>query len=151
MAVCWRFVRAAVALLSLATAATAASAGTCTADAFHYPELFGAGWEKMLASEVHNFNITAGTPEGKLVPTAGVNVCNVTLWYHHPGQNDTTKVQVWLPLENWNGRFAGVGGGGFRAGVFNGETLAWTAALGYAGRLTRLRIARACLYLNTKY
>lgn len=36
--------------------------------------------------------------------------------YTHPGWNDRINVEIWLPLDNWNGRFQGVGGGGYRTG-----------------------------------
>lgn len=37
--------------------------------------------------------------------------------YTHPGWNDTIDVKIGLPLKaNWNGRFQGTGGGGWRTG-----------------------------------
>lgn len=42
-----------------------------------------------------------------------VNFCNVTVTYTHPGFNDTIHINVLLPLYSWNGRFQGVGGGGW--------------------------------------
>lgn len=106
----------------------------CSTEAFTFPDLFGAQFVTLNAAPVQNWNLTVSTPEGKLIPATGLNFCNVTLLYHHPGQNDDTNVQVWLPLQGWNGRFAGVGGGGFAAGKLNGENLAGTVNLGYAGK-----------------
>ncbi|RYN42692.1 putative feruloyl esterase [Alternaria arborescens] len=62
-------------------------------------------------------------PSEQLVPLLGfssynISYCRVEMTYNHPGQNDTINLQVWLP-EEWNGRFQGVGGGGWRAGVFD--------------------------------
>jgi feruloyl esterase len=115
---------------------TVSAAGTCSKEAFQFPDLFGAQWLNLNATELDNFKLNATTPEGALIPTDGISVCNVTVQYVHPGQNDTTNVQVWLPLKNWNGRFAGVGGGGFTAGNFNGETLAATVNLGFSAAVT---------------
>lgn len=46
-------------------------------------------------------------PNGYVVVTAVVN---------HPPANDRVKVWIGLPLKGWNGRFCGVGGGGFMGG-----------------------------------
>jgi hypothetical protein len=48
----------------------------------------------------------------------GLNFCQVNVTLTHPGTGDAVKNQVWLPLTNWNGRFLGVGGGGYAAGVW---------------------------------
>jgi feruloyl esterase len=37
----------------------------------------------------------------------------------HPGANDRIGIDVWMPLEGWNGRFVGVGGGGYSGGSPN--------------------------------
>lgn len=42
--------------------------------------------------------------------------CQVIAIVNHPPSNDRVKVWVNLPLENWNGRFCGKGGGGFAGG-----------------------------------
>lgn len=106
----------------------------CSTGAFRYPAVFGAEFVSLNAAPVRNWKLNTTTPEGALIPTSGLSFCNVTLLYHHPGQNDNTNVQVWLPLQGWNERFVGVGGGGFAAGKLNGENLAATVNLGYAGK-----------------
>ena len=43
--------------------------------------------------------------------------CRVLAIVNHPPANDSVKVWVALPVENWNGRFEGTGGGGFAGGA----------------------------------
>ncbi len=61
--------------------------------------------------------------------------CAVEAARTHPVPDDPMHITVWLPLSTWNGRFQGVGGGGF-VGGFSYRML--TAALrdGYAGATT---------------
>ncbi|KAF4335420.1 tannase precursor [Fusarium beomiforme] len=61
-------------------------------------------------------------------------VCQVTVQYTHPGWNDTIKTYVTLPISGWNGRFVGVGGGGWSTG--NLADLAQPAFKGYAAVTT---------------
>ena len=44
------------------------------------------------------------------------NACFVTALVNHPPADDSVMVWVALPIENWNGRFLGNGGGGFSGG-----------------------------------
>jgi len=61
-------------------------------------------------------------------------VCRVTATTTHPPANDKVKIWIALPLNNWNGRFLGTGGGGFLGGSPFG--LAQPAGLGYAAGAT---------------
>lgn len=45
------------------------------------------------------------------------NLCMVTAHVTHPPHNDEVVVNVALPLTGWNGRFIGIGGGGFTGGT----------------------------------
>ncbi|KAG9245565.1 feruloyl esterase [Calycina marina] len=45
-----------------------------------------------------------------------LSFCNVTVTLMHPAADDIVFVYVWLPLDGWNGRFLGTGGGGLKAG-----------------------------------
>jgi feruloyl esterase len=45
--------------------------------------------------------------------------CAVTLYLTHPGAHDHVLVEVWLPVDGWNGRFEGIGGSGYAAGEFD--------------------------------
>lgn len=60
--------------------------------------------------------------------------CRVHLSITHPPADDDVNVWVWLPVEAWNGRFQGVGGGGFSAG--SPSALAEPLRNGYAAAAT---------------
>ncbi|MBP8256985.1 MAG: tannase/feruloyl esterase family alpha/beta hydrolase [Opitutaceae bacterium] len=60
--------------------------------------------------------------------------CVVSATVTHPPADDRVKVQVSLPLQGWNGRFRGTGGGGFYGG--NPKNLPGPLALGYAVAMT---------------
>jgi feruloyl esterase len=61
--------------------------------------------------------------------------CAVQAVVTNPPANDQIRVGVWLPTQNWNRRFQGLGGGGFSGGS---PTTVPTAALqaGYAAAAT---------------
>ncbi len=61
-------------------------------------------------------------------------VCRVTVVVTHPPAKDQVRVFVGLPLNNWNGRFQGVGGGGFTAG--DARRLAPALAAGFVAVAT---------------
>ncbi|KAL2112434.1 hypothetical protein VUR80DRAFT_7671 [Thermomyces stellatus] len=63
-------------------------------------------------------------------------VCAVNVTLTHPGANDEVTVWVWLPIDGWNGRFQGVGGGGWEAGTYSMSTLGKSAMEGYAAAST---------------
>ncbi|KAH8587947.1 Tannase/feruloyl esterase [Bisporella sp. PMI_857] len=80
----------------------------CLPTTFQNPKLFGAEF-------FGNVNVVNTT------------FCNVTATYTHPGQNDTVRVQVWMPTQ-WNGRMMGHEGSGEIAGLFDIGFGATTAA-----------------------
>jgi hypothetical protein len=104
--------------------ANLSSALICSPDASLYPSLPGAEFLSLTATEVKDYSLPAAN-------LTGLNFCNVSLSYTHPGQGDNINVQVWLPSVTWNGRFMGTGGGGYATGTF-ASALAPAVALGYS-------------------
>jgi hypothetical protein len=51
-----------------------------------------------------------------LPPAPVVETCRVHATVTTPGVNDQIGVDVWMPVNGWNGRFQGVGGSAFIAG-----------------------------------
>ncbi|WHT17437.1 tannase/feruloyl esterase family alpha/beta hydrolase [Crossiella sp. CA-258035] len=68
-------------------------------------------------------------------PLAYPAACEIKVTLTHPGVNDKVLVQAWLPKAGWNGRFQGVGGGGYAMGNFT-FGLASALAQGYAAATT---------------
>lgn len=64
-----------------------------------------------------------------------MSFCNVTLSLRHTGADDTVRVNAWLPLKDWNGRYQATGGGGLAAG-FGDAILAGQVGNGYAASTT---------------
>jgi Tannase and feruloyl esterase len=77
------------------------------------------------------------TIEGAVVQPAAngrPEFCRVTAVLTHPPAGDKIHVWIGLPMSGWNGRFQGVGGGGFSGGSPNG--IAAPVAQGYAAGST---------------
>ena len=66
---------------------------------------------------------------------SGLAICDVVVTLSHPGANDLVTVEVFLPLNGWNGRFQGVGGGGYDTDLGQ-ASLAPGAAMGYSTAIT---------------
>lgn len=75
--------------------------------------------------------LTKSNYTSPLAPGVSVDICSVTVSYHHQGEDDISWVNIWLPLNNWNGRFQATGGGGLAAG-FGDYYLIAAAVLGYS-------------------
>ena len=87
--------------------------------------------------------VTSGsyTPPGTTTPITGLpDFCNVALTQADSAGNPI-HIAVWLPAK-WNGRFQGIGGGGYSCGISYAGTGGPTASLqeavdsGYAGAST---------------
>ncbi|KAJ4387812.1 hypothetical protein N0V93_008415 [Gnomoniopsis smithogilvyi] len=64
-----------------------------------------------------------------------LDICDVNVTLSHGTSGDRVRVEVWMPLNNWNGRFQATGGGGFVAGTF-GQAMAPQVAAGFAASST---------------
>ncbi|EPQ26216.1 uncharacterized protein PFL1_06151 [Pseudozyma flocculosa PF-1] len=65
-----------------------------------------------------------------------LSFCEVNVTLTHGKAGDRVLVSTWLPHEaDWNARFQGTGGGGYRAGTF-GQALAPAVAQGYSAAST---------------
>jgi hypothetical protein len=108
---------------------------TCSSDAIPYPQLPGAKILGLSATEVVNYSIQVPRI-GAIGPAdlRGLDFCNVTVTYTHPGQEDAIHVEVWLPSK-WNGRFQGIGGGGYATGL-SGLGLSSAISQGFAAAST---------------
>jgi tannase/feruloyl esterase len=92
-----------------------------------------AACEKLAALKIENAMLVAGTvPAGQFkpppsppggmpsMPQAFANLpamCRVTGTLKPSSDSDIT-VEVWLPIENWNGKLQGVGNGGWAGSIF---------------------------------
>jgi len=74
------------------------------------------------------------TIESAAVDPANPGICRVTAITTHPPTGDKVKIWVGTPTANWNGRFLGIGGGGFVGGSSAG--INQPLALGYASGST---------------
>ncbi|WP_086819671.1 tannase/feruloyl esterase family alpha/beta hydrolase [Allokutzneria sp. NRRL B-24872] len=76
----------------------------------------------------------AGVPGRPPIPGVPAR-CEVTVELSHADAGDRVRVEVWLPLSGWTGRFLGTGGGGFATG-FSAEGLAPAVKGGFAAAAT---------------
>ena len=101
--------------------------------------------EKLSSLKLANTTITGAQPVafGAFTPPAGSSAapfkdlpafCRVS-GVIKPTADSDIKFEVWMPASGWNGRFEGVGNGGF-AGSISYEGLAGAVARGYAAAST---------------
>ncbi len=86
----------------------------------------------LTALVVPNTTITSAA----VAPADATNpaTCKVHATVTHPPAGDTVNIDVWLPVEGWNGRFQGVGGGGYVGG--SPQSLAAPVRQGYGAGST---------------
>lgn len=106
----------------------------CIPTTFHNPTLQGASFSSIQAAHVTNYSHTGFYTNNGIADVKSASLCNVTISYTHPAQNDLVNVQVLLPSSAWNGKMQGIGGGGFAAGLYEGSFSDMAAAInqGYA-------------------
>lgn len=108
---------------ALANRSPIAAGISCEATAFAHPDVFGTRVVSLSAAPVVNDSLAFEEGDVPGIPTLpgakvdGLDYCNVSITYTHPGLNDSINVMIWLPLKShWNRRFMGIGGGGFNTG-----------------------------------
>lgn len=106
----------------------------CVPHTFHNPTILGLDITSISASVVRNWSLEIA--QGSYVSheawnVTGLDFCNVSVISSHPGWGDSINTQLWLPLQDWNGRLQMTGGGGLITGL---EFPAMSGALadGYA-------------------
>jgi len=103
--------------------------------------------ESLAALKLPDTTITSAQPvaAGAFVPPSGFGVpaasaknlpafCRVTATIN-PAKDSDIKMEVWLPLTGWNGKYRGQGNGGFAGSIFY-PGLATALAAGYASAST---------------
>jgi feruloyl esterase len=89
----------------------------CNPQSISIPNPFGTEITNIQAVPIANYSLQS-TPIHVWTKSefTGVDFCNVTVDYVHPGQDNTISVTVLLPqAPAWNGRFVGAGGSGWAA------------------------------------
>jgi len=74
------------------------------------------------------------TIESAAIDPKDPDICRVTAITTHPPAGDKIKIWFAIPVANWNGRFLGIGGGGFSGG--NPAGVNQPVSLGYASAST---------------
>lgn len=92
----------------------------------------GSGWAASCES-LATLNLKSGSIT-LAEPTAEPAVCRVAATLR-PSSDSEIKMEVWLPTQNWNGKFRANGNGGW-SGSISTATLADGVKLGYASAMT---------------
>ncbi|ETS79929.1 hypothetical protein PFICI_07458 [Pestalotiopsis fici W106-1] len=96
------------------------STNRCSPAGLSLPDITGVSILAVEAVDQRNYTYipgplaTAVLPDAKTLPN--LHFCNVTVTYTHPGWHDTINVNIFLPTDDWNGRFTGIGGGALVTG-----------------------------------
>jgi pimeloyl-ACP methyl ester carboxylesterase len=114
----------------------------CAPSTFN-PAIFGVDIYSIDTQLISGYDFRAGVtggvyPDLPVSDPVSLSFCNVSVSYTHPGQGDNITVTAWLPVNDWNGRMLGVGGGGWVAGGPNSQSYALAAGIasGYASTTT---------------
>ncbi|KAM5343865.1 hypothetical protein ACJ41O_012402 [Fusarium nematophilum] len=103
----------------------------CSTKHIQFPTIPGVKLLFKTAEPVKHYPIEATTTQSSAKWNATLDICNITVTYGHEGWGDKINVHVWLPLQGWNGRMVGGGGGGF-SGISNFTRMAPNSLLGCA-------------------
>ncbi|SPO01598.1 related to tannase precursor [Cephalotrichum gorgonifer] len=92
----------------------------CNPGQIHLPKFPDLEVLSVEAASYENYTFTPDPALGDF-PTSrlGLDFCNITITYTHPGWGDNVIVTTLLPQKNaWNGRLMAHGGGGLATGAF---------------------------------
>jgi feruloyl esterase len=118
-------------VLSLAPAAPATAATSCEGlSALQLPNAEIAGAATVAAGTFHPSTAPGGNPAAAALFASLPALCRVTATLK-PSSDSDIRIEVWLPVAGWNGKFQAVGNGGW-AGVIPYTSLAAAVAGGYA-------------------
>lgn len=96
-------------------AAPAQETQACHPSSFSFPNITGTELINIDAQEVLNYTKTSLLPGTDSAKSYNLDFCNITVTYKHVDASDSINVFVWAPMQEWNGRLLGLGGGGFAA------------------------------------
>jgi feruloyl esterase len=132
----WRTALGAAWLLCLAAFAGPACAQGASVLAPPAALVAGAGPARSCASlQTLNLAHTTIDAAAQVPGVAGAaDWCRVTATVSYPATGERFTVWIGLPLQQWNGRFEGIGGGGFQVG--SADPLAGNVAMGFAAAST---------------
>jgi Tannase and feruloyl esterase len=107
------------------------------------PSLSAATCESLASLQLPNTTVTAAESHvaGPFAPPAGkplrvsVDFCRVALTLR-PSSDSDIRTEVWMPAANWNGKFQGIGNGGFAGAISYEGGLAAAVSVGYAAAST---------------
>jgi hypothetical protein len=107
------------------------------------PFLSAATCESLASLQLPNTTVTAAESHmaGPFAPPAGqpvrvaVDFCRVALTLR-PSSDSDIRTEVWMPAANWNGKFQGIGTGGFAGAISYEGGLAPAVSAGYAAAST---------------
>ncbi len=121
-------------------AAAAASLAGCLSTAYAAAPVTSC--EALASVAMPNVNVTSAKtiPAGSYVAGDGHTYTNMPSFclYHgvaSPSPSSVINFEVWLPIDNWNGRFNGVGNGGL-AGTISYSAMAPVVRQGFASAST---------------
>ena len=133
----WSARLAAVAFPGIGQAASQSNESVISCDSIPAPTVPGAEVISMTRHLHLDWTDLVYDPStGNFTISSPLSVCTVNVTLTHPGAHDEVTVWVWLPVDGWNGRFQGVGGGGWQAGTYGFSSLGLSALQGYAAAST---------------
>ncbi len=87
-----------------------------------------------ISERTDNVRYTVDTAVEDPATATAPATCKVTVSTTHPPAGDDVNIWIWLPVNTWNGRFMGTGGGGYVGGSVN--SLSTPVSQGYAAGAT---------------